>query len=99
MSHRTNTLRIARGNTARPFTGTALDVTLRACDRDVPELVYLLAPMKHCLPDGKMASLNIMASLVAASLCDYLVHGTPSASARATECSHTAYRRDALRAC
>ena len=43
MSHRTNTLRLARGNTARPFTGTALDVTLRACDRDVPEPVYLLA--------------------------------------------------------
>ena len=43
MSHRTNTLRLARGNTARPFTGTALDVTLRACDRDVPEPVYRLA--------------------------------------------------------
>ena len=34
MSHRTNTLRLARGNSARPFTGTALDVTLRACDRN-----------------------------------------------------------------
>ena len=43
MSHRTNTLRIARGEPARPFTGTALDVTLRACDRNVPDPVYRLA--------------------------------------------------------
>jgi hypothetical protein len=34
--HRTNTIRLARGNSARPFIGTALDVTLRACDRNVP---------------------------------------------------------------
>jgi len=44
MSHRTNTLRLARGDSARPFTGTALDVTLRACDRNVPDPVYRLAP-------------------------------------------------------
>ena len=39
MSNRTNTLRLARarGDSARPFTGTALDVTLCTCDRDVPE--------------------------------------------------------------
>ena len=43
MSHRTNTLRLARGDSARPFTGTALDVTLRACDRNVPDPVYRLA--------------------------------------------------------
>jgi hypothetical protein len=43
MSHRTNTLRLARGEPARPFTGTALDVTLRACDRNVPDPVYRLA--------------------------------------------------------
>ena len=39
----TNTLRTARGESARPFTGTALDVTLRACDRNVPDPVYRLA--------------------------------------------------------
>jgi hypothetical protein len=43
MSPPTNTLRLARGDTARPFTGTALDVTLRACDRNVPDPVYRLA--------------------------------------------------------
>ena len=51
MSHRTNTLRLARGNSARPFTGTALDVTLRACDRNVPDPVYRLAgTVRHRRP-------------------------------------------------
>ena len=57
MSHRTNTLRLARGDSARPFTGTALDVTLRACDRNVPDPVYRLA-----LPDHQLAGYGFRSS-------------------------------------
>ena len=79
MSHRTNTLRLARGNTARPFTGTALDVTLRACDRDVPEPVYLLA-IRTCILQQPSCTVvgGISALAIPASRFTKLVHGGPS---------------------
>jgi hypothetical protein len=40
----------ARGIPARPFTGTALDVTLRACDRNVPDPVHRLARTACTVP-------------------------------------------------